>query len=169
MTAANKADIVVRRAKRTDAPAIATVIAAASGRRLTPTPEEALEWLYTKGYWVALQGDAVVGVVGWQAENLIASIEDFYLAPIGHWQQVAEALLKTIEQEANLLSCEVALLGLPQGTPEPLVAFLAEHGYQVQPLDDLIRAWREAAEEFVDETMILLVKKLRERRIMRPL
>src|SRR6185503_20787095 len=73
------AEISIRRAKRQDLEAMANLIASATKGALDPDLSQMMESLFTRAYIVAMAGEYVVGVAGWQAENLIAGLQDFYV------------------------------------------------------------------------------------------
>jgi len=158
----------VRRARRKDIPAIAAIIQRVKPGGARVTTEEVQSRLFEKGYWVAISRKAG-GVAGWQAENLVTCIEDFYVYPVSYYSQVGGPLLETIENEARQLSCEVAIVFVDEGMPAPVEEFFRTHGYERQTMDELHKIWREVASEIIGEGRFMMVKKLLERRVMRPL
>jgi L-amino acid N-acyltransferase YncA len=158
----------VRRAKRKDIPTITAIIQRMKPGGARMTTEEVQTRLFEKGYWVAISRKAG-GVAGWQAENLVTCIEDFYVYPMSYYSQVGGPLLETIENEAHQLSCEVAIVFVDEGVPTPVEEFFRTHGYERQTMDDLRKIWREVASEMIGEGRFMMVKKLLERPIMRPL
>jgi len=158
----------VRRAKRKDIPAIAAIIQRVRPGGARITTEEVQARLFEKGYWVAISRKAG-GVAGWQAENLVTCIEDFYVYPVSYYSQVGGPLLETIENEARQLSCEVAIVFVDEGMPALGEEFFRAHGYERQTMDELHKIWREVASEIIGEGRFMMVKQLLERPIMRPL
>ncbi len=159
----------VRRAKRDDLAAMATLVAQATNGKLTPTEIEMMENLFSKGYFVALADGQFLGLVGLRTENLIAGLDDFLVRSSELWPTVGQSLLDAAEKEARQLSCEVALLfARPEAGPVS-TAFFEKHGYQKKEAKDLIKMWREAAEDYYSEGSLLMVKQLLERRIMTPI
>jgi dephospho-CoA kinase len=163
------AKLQVRRAKRGDLAAMAAMMIQATNGRITRSETEMMESLFSKGYFVALAGGQVLGLVGLRTENLIAGIDDFLVRSSDLWPTVGKALLKGVETEANTLSCEVALLfARPEAGPVAMT-FFEKNGYQRKSLTDLIKMWREAAQDYYTEGSVMLVKQLLERRIMSPI
>ena len=159
----------VRRAKRDDLAAMAALMTQATNGAISPSETEMMENLFSKGYFVAQAGEQLLGLVGLRTENLIAGIDDFLVRSSDMWPTVGKAIMKGVEKEAGDLSCEVALLfARPEAGPVSM-AFFEKSGYQRQSPQDLIKMWREAAEDYHTEGSVLLVKKLLERRIMTPL
>jgi hypothetical protein len=63
----------------------------------------------------------------------------------------------------------VALLfARPEAGPVAMT-FFEKNGYQRKSLTDLIKMWREAAQDYYTEGSVMLVKQLLERRIMSPI
>jgi ribosomal protein S18 acetylase RimI-like enzyme len=160
-------EVIVRRAKRRDIPAITVIMNGLLGEG-TLTEDDVRRKIFEKAYWVAV-GEKAGGLAGWQAENLVTCIDEFYVYPPGYWEEVGGPLLETIEAEAYKLSCEVSIVFVDKYHPQEAVEFVANHGYERQELEDLIKIWREVASEFMAEDRSLMLRKLRERRIMQPL
>jgi dephospho-CoA kinase len=159
----------VRRAKRGDLAAMATLIAQATNGKMSPDETAMMENLFSKGYLVAQAGDQLLGLVGFRAENLIAGIDGFLVRSSDLWPTVGKSLLGAVEGEAAQLSCEVALLYVLPETGPVSMKFFEKNGYEKKKSADLIKMWREAAEDFYVEGSVLMVKQLLERRIMTPL
>jgi GNAT superfamily N-acetyltransferase len=160
-------EVIVRRAKRRDIPAITVIMNGLLGKG-TFTADDVMQKIFEKAYWVAV-GEKAGGLAGWQAENLVTCIDEFYVYPPGHWEGIGGPLLETIEAEAYNLSCEVSIVFVDKYHPQEAVEFFARRGYERQELEDLIKIWREVASEFMTEDRFLMLRKLREKRIMQPL
>ena len=159
----------VRRAKLQDLDRIVLLAreASPSGHQLNEA--EVTEWLYSKGVWVALNNDALVGVAAWQAENLLAVTDVLHVAPPEHWPGAGGQLLASIESAAQTLMCEANVVLLPARAPEAARALLQQRGYERKNLDELHRIWREVLSDFAKGQMEIMVKQLRDRMIMAPL
>lgn len=160
--------VTVRRAKRQDLRVLAAIMRGTVRWRPPPSESEVIDMLYDKGYWLALSRKGG-GLTGWRAENLVMCIDDFYVYPAQYYPQVGGPLLETIETEASALACEVAIAFLEEQIAPEAVDFFTERGYKPQGLDALYNVWREVAEEFLAENRFMMVKQLRQDRIMRPL
>jgi len=159
----------VRRAKRDDLVAMSNLMAQATNGKIAPAETEMMENLFSKGYFVAQVGDQLLGLVGLRTENLVASIDEFLVRSSDLWPTVGKALLVGVEKEASILSCEVALLfARPEAGPVSM-AFFEKSGYQRRGPHELLKMWRQAAEDYHTEGSILMVKKLLEHPIMRPI
>lgn len=147
----------VRKALKKDLSALA---------RLFSLPEDkALEKLLNKGYIIALRGQEVVGALGWNAENLVASIEEVVVND--QELSILKAMLKTLESEASALMCEIAMVALNPETP--LARAFEASGYSPADPQKLYRPWREEAQKILREGQTLLIKRIRETIITRPI
>ena len=108
-------------------------------------------------------------MVGWQTENLVAGLQDFYMIKESLWSTVAEKMLSKVEEEVDSLSCEVALVFVLNQAGQKPIEFLESQSYERAESSTLIPDWREAAVEWQPESSTLLYKKLREQRIMVPM
>jgi ribosomal protein S18 acetylase RimI-like enzyme len=162
-----KKEVIVRRAKRRDIPAITVIMNGLLGEG-TFTEEDAMQKIFEKAYWVSV-GEKAGGLAGWQAENLVACIDEFYVYPPGYWEEIGGPLLEAIEAQAYELSCEVSIIFIDKYHPQEAVEFFASQDYERHEPENLIKIWREVASEFMTEDRSLMLRKLREKRIMQPL
>lgn len=166
---AEAATLTIRRAKRDDLSGMSQLIATATGGAVEPDISDMMESLFSRAYLVALSGGQMVGMVGWQTENLVAGLQDFYMINDSLWSNLAEKMLSKVEEEADSLSCEVALVFVLNQAGQKPIEFLESQNYERAESSALIPDWREAADEWQPESSILLFKKLREQRIMVPM
>jgi hypothetical protein len=159
----------IRRALRQDIAAITSLVEQATESRVQMDEAGVMNWLFTKGLWVADQEGALVGVIAWQAENLVSVTDVFYVSPSKLHTEAGIRLLETIESEAKTLMCEANVVLLPDGISELIRPVLQQQGYEPKPFVGLHRIWREVLSEFADEESELMVKPLRDRMVMFPL
>jgi len=146
---------------------IAEIINKGSTGRVKLDRGAVLERLFEWGYFVA-STSKVMGVVGWQASNFTACLKDFYVYPVVQRRRMGVPLLHHVEEEAKTLFCEAALLLVDGRSTWRAIKFYREIGYEQVKPQELIKAWREVAEEHTSADEMVLLKKLRERRIMAP-
>ncbi|NLF12789.1 MAG: GNAT family N-acetyltransferase [Anaerolineaceae bacterium] len=161
--------IAVRRAGRQDLAAIVRVVHKSSRSRLAVDEATAMEWLFSKGLWVATGGSGVVGVAAWQVENLVCITDLFHVAPARYRKGAGSRLLQAIEAEAGVLMCEANAMVLPAWTPRTVRTFLQGQGYEPKPFAELHRIWREVLGEWIQGEEELMVKRLRDRMVMAPI
>ena len=162
-------DITIHRAKRNDLEAMAQVIATCTNGALDPDLSQMMEAIFSRGYIVATAGDHVVGIAGWQTENLIAGLQDFYVVRQDLWANVGEKMLAMIHEEIDSLSCEVAIAFVLKQAGSGPIEFLQSQGYQQAELKELGYMWEDAAKEWQPDDSVILYKKLRDQRIMVPM
>jgi hypothetical protein len=96
-------------------------------------------------------------------------VDDFYVYPPQFYPQVGGPLLENVETEGRALSCEVAIIFLDKRVAPEAVQFFESQGYKRGDLEEFYPAWRDGAKEFLTDDNFMMVKMLRERRVMRPL
>jgi N-acetylglutamate synthase-like GNAT family acetyltransferase len=159
----------VRRAKLQDLGAITRLVQEASQLEGQVDEATVTEWLFSKGVWVAIRDEALVGVAAWQAENLLAVTDVFRVASVECWLEEGRQLLETIEGEAHTLMCEANVVLLPTLAPEAARTLLQQQGYELKTRDELHRIWREVLSDFAGEELDVMVKQLRDRMVMIPI
>lgn len=159
----------LRRAKRGDLAGMADLISIGTGGQLKPDNSDMMEALFSRAYLVATINEYAVGMIGWQTENLVAGLQDFYVRRADLWDSVGLSMLEKVHDEVNKLSCEVSLAFVLNQAGDSPVQFLQDQGYEQFERERLIQDWREAAVEWQPENSMLLYKKMREQRIMVPM
>lgn len=158
----------VRRAKLQELGGITRLVQEASQPEHQVDEAEVTEWLFSKGVWVAVRDDSLVGVAAWQAENLVAVTDVLHVAPAEFWSEAGSQLLDTIEGEANTLMCEANVVLLPVWAPEAARTLLQQQGYERKTRDELHRIWQEVLSDFAGDELEIMVKRLRDRMVMVP-
>jgi N-acetylglutamate synthase-like GNAT family acetyltransferase len=161
-------EIKVRRAKFSDATAIASFLSDATRGRITADRAQVQERLGAKGFFLA-QTTRIVGLAGVHVENLVARIEDLIVHPPALRPVAGKALLDNIEADANNLNCEVALLYVHVNASPGAYEFLQSCGYQEPDMSDWPPAWLNSAAEFGGSDRFVMSKRLREHLITRPI
>ena len=160
--------VVVERGRPQDAADIAGFINQVSHGLRNLKRADIMAAFGEKAYLLLRLNKSLVGVVGWQVENLVARTNEVYL---DHSVQVGNAMaeaMKEVEQNSKDLQCEVSLLFLT-----PHLARQEEVwknlGYEIRTIKSLgVRAWQEAAQESMPKGTVLLFKQLRKDRVLRP-
>ncbi|MGQ9628601.1 MAG: GNAT family N-acetyltransferase [Anaerolineae bacterium] len=160
--------VIVRRAKRSDLDIIAGIINTSRKDKPPLNEQEILERFGKKGYWLSFSTRAAA-VAGWQAENLVGCIDEFYIYPAKYLEEVGAPLLEAVEKAAVELQCEAAILFPDEAVSPQVLEFYRRCGYEPRELDELHRYWREVAAEFLEPGKRLLVKQLRESLVTRPI
>ena len=107
-------------------------------------------------------------MVGWHTEDFIARIRKVVIYPARLRASVGRTLIEAVCESAVELMCEVALLFTPPDSSGRLLRFYSSCGFEAVTLDELIPAWQKAAQQSMPAESLILVRKLREKRVMRP-
>lgn len=163
--------IEVKRGMPGNAQAIADFITAQGGEAVSRM--DVMMSFGQKSYLLAMSGDeTVAAVLGWQVENLITRADEFHIDSRFPKATVIEELTKAVEAASEELQSEVAFIFLPTTTPADTVKLFMSVGYEITGIRDIkIPAWREAVQDTLSEFegRQILVKKLREDRVLKPI
>ena len=159
----------VQRGRPRDSDVIADIITRLSMGRQKMSKLDVMEAFGDKAFMLLQQNDKVVGLAGWQVENLVARTTDLYIEPAHISEKALESLISEVERASNDLQCEASLIfPLPD---------LASHetswkalGYQKRTPESLgVQAWQDAAVESKPPGSVLMFKQLRVDRVLRPI
>lgn len=165
---AARGEIVVRRGTPGQARDIARFIHRTTGQALSRP--EMMARFGEKAYMLATVDDGLVGLAGWQVENLITRIDEFIIAGDAPAETVVSRLAEQIETSARDLQNEISLLFLPADTPDSIRQAVLDAGYEMKTIADLrVPDWREAAKESAPPGSIMAVKRLRDDRVLKPI
>ena len=161
-------DVKVRRANLADAQSIADFVNASRSNSHV-TRNGVMQRFGQVGFLIALEGQKIIGLLGWQVENLVVRVTDFLLGSAGTRNDTGHALISAMEAEGTTLLAEAAMLFLPPDPSESLIHYWEAIGYTHQKVQDLHRAWREAAAEWNTKADSVMVKRLRDSLTNRPI
>ena len=161
-------EVKVRRANLADAQSIADFVNASRSSSHV-TRNTVMERFGQVGFMIAKKKKKIIGLLGWQVENLVVRVTDFLLGSTAIRNDTGHALISAMEAEGATLLAEAAMLFLPPNPSESLIRYWEFIGYTYQKVQDLHRAWREAAAEWNPEAEGVMVKRLRESLTNRPI
>jgi dephospho-CoA kinase len=160
--------LVVSRGKPKQAAEIADLINRLSGRHPPLHQDDIMAAFGEKAFMLLTRDDELVGLAGWQVENLVTRIDELYLEADLPLKEATHLLLKEVEAASRELLSEAALLFLSPALAEH-VGVWRELGYEPREIESLgVRAWQEAARESQPPETVLLFKRLRMDRIFQP-
>lgn len=133
------------------------------------TEEKVMEAFGEKAFLLLTLRNKVVGIIGWQVENLIARTMDILIDPKLTFEDALPLLMREMELASRDLQCEASLLFV-----DPDLAGKADFwkglGYERRAPETLgVLAWQEAALESMPSGSVLLFKQLRVDRVLRPI
>ncbi len=159
----------LQRGKPRDSQRIANLITKLSKGKRAMTRDEVMDDFGEKAFLLLQMGSELVGVAGWQVENLVSRTLDLYLDSKAHADKALPLLLNEIERASSELQCEASLIFPPMD----LVGFDSvwkKIGYERRTPDSLgVQAWTDAAIESMPRGSALFFKQLRTDRVLRPI
>lgn len=159
----------LQRGKPRDSQKIAELMTRLSRGRRPMNQEQVMEAFGDKAFLLLSQGNELVGVAGWQVENLVARTTDLYLDPRVAAEKALPILMKEIERASGDLQCEASLV-FPPVELAGLVPVWKQTGYESRmPADLGVQAWTDAALESMPGGAALFFKRLRTDRVLRPI
>ncbi len=162
-------ELSVQRGRPRDSSLIAEFICRASQGTRTPTADDVMAAFGEKAFLLLYLGQQLVGLAGWQVENLVARTTDIYLDAGLPLPQALRTLIGEVENASRELQCEVSLLFIPSQLAGEETIW-KELGYERRSPRALgVRAWQEAALESMPPNTIMLFKPLRQDRVLRPI
>jgi dephospho-CoA kinase len=160
--------VKIRRGMPNTAEQIAQLINQQTGKTLTRM--DVMTSFGERSYLLADLDNRIVGVAGFQVENLITRMDEFIILPGTPQAALAEALIGAVEQASKELQSEVGLMFVSNNAPTSISDVFTRMEYQKMELDTIkVPAWREAAEEAQPPNSMLFAKKLRAERVLKPL
>ncbi|MBS3783866.1 MAG: GNAT family N-acetyltransferase [Anaerolineae bacterium] len=167
-------DLAVRRAEAGDAKRVADFVNRwGTGRELEDRvevgPRAVMRRLDETEFLLAEEGDTLLGLIGWRAENLVACVTDLLIWPADQRRRVGRALFDAMEAAATDQQAELALLVLPPSRLPEVVGFCQDVGYARRSTVELPRAWREMAHRAgCEDEEEMLIKGLRSNSVASP-
>ncbi|HEY5730163.1 MAG TPA: hypothetical protein VIS72_08950, partial [Anaerolineales bacterium] len=159
----------LQRGKPRDSQKIAELITRLSKGKRSMNRDEVMDAFGDEAFLLLQMGDDLVGVAGWQVENLVARTLDLYLDPKARADKALPLLLNEIERASSELQCEASLIFPPMD----LVGFDSvwkQVGYERRTAESLsVQAWTDAAIESMPKGSALFFKQLRADRVLRPI
>jgi len=159
----------LHRGKPRDSQKIAELVTRLSKGKHAMTSDQVMEAFGDKAFLLLQLDNELVGIAGWQVENLVARTTDLYLDPKAAADKALPIVLAEVEKASTDLQCEASLVFPPM----ELVGFdsVWKHiGYERRSPDTLgVQAWTDAATESMPKGSALFFKQLRTDRVLRPI
>ncbi len=164
-----RGQLSVLRGRPRNSKEIAALITRLHGNGQPTTESDIMAAFGEKAFMLLHQENRLVGVIGWQVENLVARTTDVYIDPEVATGQALPILMGEMEKASRDLQCEASLLFLSDKLAR-LETLWKNLGYERRTPDDLgVQAWQEAAIESMPPGSYLYFKQLRRDRILRPI
>lgn len=159
----------ITRGKPGDSAEITALINRVENRRDPLTVGDIMEGFSEKAYLLLHVDSTLKAVAGWQVENLVARTTELVIDPSLPIDKAVTALIEEMERASRDLQCEVSLVFTPPKLGR-LELLWKDLGYtHIKPESLFVEAWKDAVRESMPPETVLLFKKLREDRVMRPI
>lgn len=159
----------VKRGKPKHSSAIAELITRLSKGQRKMTPADVMEGFGDKAYMLLQLDGKLVGLAGWQVENLVTRTTDIFLEEHINLQKALDALIKEVENASGELQSEASLI-FPMNELAAREDLWKQLGYEKRTAETLgVQAWQESAAESLSGNSLLLFKQLRQDRVLRPI
>jgi dephospho-CoA kinase len=159
----------LHRGKPRDSQKIAELVTRLSKGKHAMNKDEVMEAFGDKAFLLLQLDNELVGIAGWQVENLVARTTDLYLDPKAAAGKALPLLMTEVERASGELQCEASLIFPPM----ELVGFDSvwkQIGYERRAPETLgVQAWTDAAIESMPKGSALFFKQLRTDRVLRPI
>ncbi len=159
----------VTRGKPRDSLSIAGLINRLSGGSQHLTGDDIMAQFGDKAYMLLEKNSNLVGIAGWQVENLIVRTTDLHLEFGMDMEKPLELLIREIENVSADLLCEASFV-FPTSDLAAYESIWTSLGYKPRTPETLgVQAWTDAAKESMPPESVLYFKQLRQERILRPI
>jgi len=162
-------NLEIQRGRPRDSRSIAAMMTRSSKGQRQWTSGDVMAAFGDKAFMLLKMGDELVGLAGWQVENLVARTTDLYMEEGVNPKNGLQALIREVERASRDLQCEASLV-FPDEKLAALTSVWTELGYERRASNRLgVQAWQDAAAESMPGSNTLFFKQLRKDRVLRPI
>lgn len=162
-------EVTVQRGKPKHSPAIAELITRLSKDKRKMTKSDVMESFGDKAYMLLQMDEQLVGIAGWQVENLVTRTTDIYLEETLDAPKALGTLVKEVEKASGELQSEASIVFVLDDLSAQ-EAIWKQLGYEKRTPETLgVQAWQDAASESASAGSTLFFKQLRTERVLRPI
>lgn len=167
--ATTSSEFSVQRGKPKNSSAIAELITRLSKGKRAMNADDVMEGFGDKAYMLLQLDGKLVGLAGWQVENLVTRTTDIFLEEHVNLQKALDTLIKEVEQASSELQSEASLV-FPMNELAAQEEIWKQLGYERRTPETLgVQAWQDSAAESLSAGSVLLFKQLRQDRVLRPI
>jgi dephospho-CoA kinase len=160
---------LVKRGKPKNSAAIADLITRLSKGARIMTADSVMEEFGEKAYMLLELDQKIVGLAGWQVENLVTCTTDIFFEEHVNLHKALEILIHEVERASSELQSEASLI-FPLNQLAAQEQIWKQLGYEKRTPETLgVQAWQDSAMEANSAGNTLLFKQLRQDRVLRPI
>lgn len=162
-------NLEIQRGRPRDSKSIAELLTRLSPLRRRFSAEDVMAAFGDKAYMLLKMNGRLVGLAGWQVENLVARTTELCMDEGLDIQKALAALIREVEKASHDLQCEASLI-FPDENLAKHNSVWASLGYERRTPTTLgVQAWQDAAAESMPGQSALYFKQLRQDRVLRPI
>ncbi|NJN80016.1 MAG: dephospho-CoA kinase [Anaerolineales bacterium] len=162
-------EFAVVRGKPKNASVIAELITRLSKSKRNMSVDDVMESFGEKAYMLLQLNNQMVGVAGWQVENLVTRTSDIFLEESIDIAKALETLITGVEKASSELQSEASLIFALNELSNQATVW-QKLGYEKRTPETLgVQAWQDAAIESTAAGSGLFFKQLRQDRVLRPI
>jgi dephospho-CoA kinase len=162
-------NLEIQRGRPRDSRSIAELLNRLTKGRRRWSSEDVMAAFGDKAYMLLRIDGQLVGLAGWQVENLVARTTELYMEDSLDPQKGLEALIREVERASRDLQCEASLV-FPDQRLAGHTSIWSSLGYERRYPEALgVQAWQDAAAESMPGGSALYFKQLRQDRVLRPI
>ncbi|MFN8414067.1 MAG: dephospho-CoA kinase [Anaerolineales bacterium] len=159
----------VQRGRPKNSAAIAEFITRLSKGKRQVTADDVMADFGDKAYMLLNLDGKLVGLAGWQVENLVTRTTDIFIEEYVNMQKAFETLIKEVEKASSELQSEASLI-FPMNELSKQDSLWNQLGYERRTPETLgVQAWQDSATELITDGGALFFKQLRQDRVLRPI
>ena len=137
--------------------------------KIKMTSSDVMEAFGEKAFFILEWDKKLVGLAGWQVENLVTRVTDLYINAGISPESALKAFAEEIEKASKSLQSEASLFFL-NAELSKYDNIWKNLGYEKRTPQSLgVQAWQDAAEEKLTPEKTLFFKQLRVDRVLRPI
>jgi len=162
-------NVTIRRGMPGNAEKIAAFVTAHGGKAVSRM--DVMLSFGQKSYLLAQSpNEDIVGLMGWQVENLITRCDELVLRPGTPAKLVIDSFIVSVEEFSRELESEVSYIFLPLTTTREIAEGFKSNNYLPIAINQIeVLAWREAVMDAASNGMAILEKRLRKDRVLKPI
>ena len=129
---------------------------------------DVLERFGDRAYYLLMEGEQIVALVGWQVEDLVGQIDEVIFKKKELINRGLRLILEELENTSQILNTEVIFLKVDEELSNKTV--WKDLGYEIIDIDDIkVNIWKNAAKKLIEDEHIIMFKELRSDRVLLPL
>jgi len=129
---------------------------------------DVLERFGDRAYYLLMEGEQIVALVGWQVEDLVGQSDEVIFKKKELINRGLRLILEELENTSQILNTEVIFLKVDEELSNKTV--WKDLGYEIIDIDDIkVNIWKNAAKKLIEDEHIIMFKELRSDRVLLPL